>query len=92
MLLTYKFYFDLKVNGEIPDYDELHRKFEEEVQRKKREKDPTVFEPFNLRTARIPSRKSRALIEMEEKEERQKEALRGSLSKSASLRRYAQHI
>nr|XP_054758365.1 protein FAM161B-like [Lytechinus pictus] len=85
--LTTEHKFRPQVNGEIPDYDELHRRFQEEVQRKKREKDPTVIEPFNLRTARIPSRKSRALIEMEEEEERRKEALRGSLSKSASLRR-----
>ena len=77
----------MQVNGEIPDYDELYRKFQEEVQRKKREKEPTVMEPFNLRTARIPSRKEKIIADMEEEERRRKESLRGSLSKSASLRR-----
>ncbi|XP_071498894.1 protein FAM161B-like [Diadema antillarum] len=85
--LTSDHKFQPQVNGEIPDYDELYHRFQAEVQRKKREKEPTVVEPFNLRTARIPSRKAKIIAEMEDEERMRKEALRGTLSKSASLRR-----
>ncbi|XP_022104827.1 protein FAM161B-like [Acanthaster planci] len=84
--LTTEHKFRPQVNGEVPDYDELYRQFQQEVQRKKREKEPTVVQPFNLRTARIPSKMNKILDEMKQEEEKRKEKLRGSSSKSLSLR------
>ena len=52
--------FRPNINHDIPDYDELHRKFEIDLIRKRREKSPTVCEPFDLHTAKIPTRRLRA--------------------------------
>lgn len=54
--------FRPNINHDIPDYEELHRKFEIDLIRKRREKSPTICEPFNLHTAKVPSRRSRALV------------------------------
>ncbi len=50
--------FRPSINHEIPDYEDLHRKFELELQQKRRQATPTICEPFNLHTAKVPSRKS----------------------------------
>ncbi|XP_038072845.1 protein FAM161B-like [Patiria miniata] len=84
--LTTEHKFQPQVNGEVPDYDELYRQFQQEVQRKKQEKEPTVVQPFNLRTSRIPSKMDKILDEMKQEEDGRKEKLRGSTSKSLSLR------
>lgn len=59
--LTKEHKFRPQINPDIPDFDDLHRQFEKELRNKKKELEPTVVEPFNLRTARISSaRKSRS--------------------------------
>ena len=85
--LTEEHKFHPKVKGHVPDYDELYRKFQTEVYKKKQSKEPTVVQPFNLRTARIPSKKDKILEEMKLEEERRKEEARAgfSLTKSGSF-------
>ena len=46
--------FRPNINPDVPDFDALHWEFEKELRRKKKERQPTVMEPFNLHTARIP--------------------------------------
>ncbi|XP_071835148.1 uncharacterized protein [Apostichopus japonicus] len=88
--LTDEHKFHPHVNGEIPDYDRLYHKFQEEARQKKQEKEPTVVEPFNLRTSRIPSKRDKILAELEAEENARKEEFRGlsmkSLRSSRSLR------
>ena len=58
--ITKEHKFRPQINPDIPDFDDLHRQFEKEMRDKKREREPTVSEPFNLRTARVSTaRKSR---------------------------------
>lgn len=58
--MTKEHKFRPQINPDIPEFDDLHRQFEKEMRNKKREKEPTVVEPFNLRTARLSTaRKSR---------------------------------
>ena len=58
--MTKEHKFRPQINPDIPDFDDLHRQFEKEMRDKKREREPTVSEPFNLRTAHVPTaRKSR---------------------------------
>lgn len=58
--MTTEHKFRPQINPDIPEFDELHRQFEKEMRNKKREKEPTVVEPFHLRTARVSAaRKSR---------------------------------
>lgn len=59
--MTREHKFKPKINPDIPEFDALHRQFEKEMRNKKKEKEPTVVEPFNLRTARVSAgRKSRS--------------------------------
>ena len=51
--------FRPRINHEIPDYEELHRKFENELSRKRQQATPTVCEPFDLHTGKVPSRSRR---------------------------------
>ena len=53
--------FRPSINHDIPDYEELHRKFEIDLIRKRREKSPTVCEPFNLHTGKVPYRRALAV-------------------------------
>ena len=49
-----------KINCEVPDFDSSYRKFQKHLERGKREAKPlTACEPFQLRTANIPSRRER---------------------------------
>lgn len=59
--MTREHKFKPQINHDIPEFDALHRQFEKEMRNKKTEKEPTVVEPFNLRTARVSAaRKSRS--------------------------------
>ncbi|XP_032237239.2 protein FAM161B [Nematostella vectensis] len=51
--MTKEHTFRPNINPDVPDFDELQRQFEKEMRRKKREKEPTVVEPFQLRTAHL---------------------------------------
>ena len=50
--------FRPNINTEVPDFDALHWEFEKELRKRKKELQPTVVEPFNLKTAHIPRAKS----------------------------------
>ena len=50
--------FRPNINPEVPDFDALHWEFEKELRKRKKERLPTVVEPFNLKTAHIPRAKS----------------------------------
>ena len=50
--------FRPNINPEVPDFDALHWEFEKELRKRKKERQPTVVEPFNLKTAHIPGAKS----------------------------------
>lgn len=53
--------FRPQINPDVPEFDALHRQFEKEMRNKKKELEPTVVEPFNLRTARLSTtRKARS--------------------------------
>lgn len=59
--MTKEHKFRPQINPDVPEFDELHRQFEKEMRNKKKEKEPTVVEPFTLRTAHVSAaRKSRA--------------------------------
>ena len=49
--------FKPKINDDIPDFEDLHRKFHSKLAESKYGKEATVCKPFNLRTERIPSKK-----------------------------------
>ena len=55
--MTREHKFKPQINHDIPEFDALHRQFEKEMRNKKTEKEPTVVEPFNLRTARVSAAK-----------------------------------
>lgn len=61
--------FRPKINHKIPDYDDLYKKFQNELARKKYEKENTVSKPFSLQTSRIPSNRDKILKDMEQDEE-----------------------
>ena len=50
--------FRPNINPEVPDFDALHWEFEKELRKRKKEKQPTVVEPFDLKTAHIPRAKT----------------------------------
>lgn len=55
--------FNPQINHDIPDFDMLQYEFDKELRKKKTEREPTVVEPFNLRTASLSeTRQSRSLI------------------------------
>ena len=51
--------FKPRINHDIPDYEEMHKKFEAELARKRTEQSPTICEPFNFQTSKVPTRRSR---------------------------------
>ncbi|KAL5008569.1 hypothetical protein ScPMuIL_014150 [Solemya velum] len=61
--------FKPKINHKIPDYDDLYKKFQKELARKKYEKENTVSKPFDLKTSRIPSNRDKILQDIENDEE-----------------------
>ena len=81
--MTKEHKFRPQINPDVPEFDELHRQFEKEMRNKKRELEPTVVEPFNLRTARISAaRKSRCSRSQE-----MPDTARSSRDRSASRER-----
>lgn len=59
--------FKPQINHDIPDFDKLQFQFDKELRTKKKEREPTVVEPFNLRTATMSeTRKSRSLMRSSE--------------------------
>lgn len=52
--------FKPQINHDIPDFDVLQYQFEKELREKKREREPTVVEPFNLRTSSLSDARSRS--------------------------------
>lgn len=62
---TSKKRFVPRINGDVPDYDELYRQFQKELQKRKQEREATVTEPFKLRTGNIPSKKDKIINDME---------------------------
>ncbi|XP_033120988.1 protein FAM161A-like [Anneissia japonica] len=67
--ITSEHKFRPNINGDVPDYEELHWKFKMKLDKEKQVKEPTVVEPFNLRTARIPSKKDKVLMDITKDEE-----------------------
>eukprot|EP00795_Rhopilema_esculentum_P003093 gene3093-1383_t len=53
--------FKPRINHDIPDYEEMHQKFEAELARKRREQSLTICEPFNFQTSKVPTRRSRQM-------------------------------
>ena len=57
-----------KVKHEVPDYEELYRHFQKELQRRKQEREGTVVKPFKLSTVGN-AKKERILEDMKKDEE-----------------------
>ncbi|XP_067682291.1 protein FAM161A-like [Haliotis asinina] len=72
-LKSKKRHFKPKINRQVPDYDALFNQFQRELARRKRQRDATVMEPFDLETERIPSRRERILREIERDEQLRRE-------------------
>ncbi|NXB68075.1 F161A protein, partial [Struthidea cinerea] len=62
-----------KIKSSIPDFELLHEKFQKRLLQQKKVKHLTVCEPFDLRTAYIPSKKGKILKDIQEDEEKLKE-------------------
>ncbi|KAM8879636.1 protein FAM161A isoform 3-T3 [Spinachia spinachia] len=56
------------INAEVPDFDASYRRFQRHLERQKEVKPTTACEPFELRTARIPSQRERILADMEKEQ------------------------
>lgn len=75
--------FKPSINHEIPDYEEIQKKFEIELVRKRREKSPTICEPFSFQTAKVPARRSIRINSFIEEEN----SLKNQKNRENSLRR-----
>ena len=64
-----------RVSHQVPNYDALYRQFQEELQRRKGERESTVAHPFRLETQRVLSSREKERIrrEIEKDNERFKE-------------------
>ncbi|KAM6298238.1 protein FAM161A [Aegotheles albertisi] len=62
-----------KIKSNVPDFDLLHKKFQQQLLQQKQLKHLTVCEPFHLRTPYIPSNKAKILKDIQEDEEKLKE-------------------
>jgi protein FAM161A len=79
--------FSPKVNEAIPDFEELHKKFQKSLSKKKFNKEATVCKPFNLRTTSVATSKSRVYNDSILSDDMTKENVRPySRPKSATLR------
>uniref|UniRef100_A0A8C6SP96 Protein FAM161A n=1 Tax=Neogobius melanostomus TaxID=47308 RepID=A0A8C6SP96_9GOBI len=54
-----------KINKEIPDFEASYRRFKKHLEKRKEVKPTTSCEPFQLKTAQIPSHRERILAEIE---------------------------
>ncbi|XP_061686959.1 protein FAM161A [Syngnathoides biaculeatus] len=70
------------INKDVPDFDASFKRFQKHVERTKEVKPTTACEPFQLRTAQIPSHRERILAEVE-KERGSPQALRWPYVKSS---------
>ena len=71
--LTNEHKFKPRVNQDMPDFEELHKQFSKEMERRKYSKEATVVKPFSLRTEKIPSKKSKVYEDIEKDESTLKE-------------------
>ncbi|XP_029972310.1 protein FAM161B [Salarias fasciatus] len=55
--------FQPKIIREVPDFSRLHKALQKEAPQKTASKDGIKCQPFNLRTAELPARKSRLSLE-----------------------------
>ncbi|OPJ58882.1 protein FAM161A [Patagioenas fasciata monilis] len=62
-----------KIKSSVPDFQQLHKKFQKRLLQQKQVKHLTVCEPFHLRTPSIPSNKGKILQDIQEDEEKLKE-------------------
>ncbi|NWQ77719.1 F161A protein, partial [Columbina picui] len=62
-----------KIKASVPDFQQLHQKFQKLLLQQKQVKHLTVCEPFDLRTPSIPSNKGKILKDIREDEEKLKE-------------------
>ncbi|NXW94402.1 F161A protein, partial [Alopecoenas beccarii] len=62
-----------KIKSGVPDFQQLHQKFQKRLLQQKQVKHLTVCEPFDLRTPSIPSNKGKILKDIQEDEEKLKE-------------------
>ncbi|XP_064915414.1 protein FAM161A isoform X2 [Columba livia] len=62
-----------KIKSSVPDFQQLHKKFQKRLLQQKQVKHLTVCEPFHLRTPSIPSNKGKILQDIQEDEEKRKE-------------------
>ena len=51
--------FRPQIHHDIPDFEELHRKFEQELEHRKTVNSQTICEPFELQTGKVPQRRSK---------------------------------
>ncbi|XP_078505599.1 protein FAM161A isoform X2 [Lissotriton helveticus] len=58
-----------KINSQVPDFEELHRKFQKQLLKKKDSKPVTICEPFCLRTMQIASTKDKILEDIQADEQ-----------------------
>lgn len=61
--------FKPEILDTIPDFEELHRKFERELAERKTVNNRTICEPFNLQTGKIPQRRNKFLNSMDRSEQ-----------------------
>lgn len=61
--------FRPEIHDTIPDFEELHRKFERELAERKTVNNRTICEPFDLQTGKIPQRRSKFLNSMDRSEQ-----------------------
>lgn len=54
-----------QINKEVPDFDASYRRFQKRLEKHKEVKPTTTCEPFELRTAHIPSHRERILADIE---------------------------
>nr|XP_056712686.1 protein FAM161A [Euleptes europaea] len=59
--------------AKVPDFETLHRKFQQQLRRQMTMKPITVCEPFDLHTPNIPSKRGRILEDIQKDEEKLKE-------------------
>ncbi|CAB1413590.1 unnamed protein product [Pleuronectes platessa] len=74
-----------QINKEVPDFDASYRRFKKHLEKRKEVKPTTTCEPFDLKTAQIPSHRERILADIE-KEQGSPRTLRWPHISSAATR------
>ncbi|CAH1792580.1 unnamed protein product [Owenia fusiformis] len=67
--MTTEHKFRPKINPDIPDFEEQHRRMQYDIAYQKQQKEATVCKPFKLRTSQIPSKKDKIYEDMMRDEE-----------------------